>query len=280
MTISGCLLGACQSGPPTPVPGVPVNCDAYGGVGTGSWRRVSYPEGVATDTAAVDATTFSLVGGNHCVLCQVNELPIGQGSWTTSSFDDYEFGTVPSSAAASADFVAFSDLAVEERTLVEYARLLLWERGSDFWREFDPPLEYGSRIEISLFWTGAEFLLWGGYRVDVLFFEDDTAITTLADGALFDPLTQTWRMAAAARPPVEFLYGEGDARYQLADEWTPDGLLVWGTNPDETAPFLAIYSPDDDAWTELEATNSPPLRVRHELVYGDGHVYLLSGDEP
>lgn len=283
---SSCLLGACQSGPPTPIPGVPVNCDAYVNERIGSWRRVTYPDGVLIDSAAAGPDAFFLLGGHYCFYCQGNWLTPRDAHWTSGAFNDDEvWSTIsdatPRNVVVTDAFVATSDISSHDRDRDDYRRLILLNRTGDTWRIFDPPAEYGDRGATSLYWTGSEFLLWGGVRDDATFvYEDDTLIANLADGALFDPVTETWRMAAPARPPVEFLYGDGDARHQLADVWTPDGFLVWGTNADETAPFLAVYSPDDDVWTELEATNSPPLRVRHELVYGDGHVYLFSGDAP
>jgi|GEM_PF-1427694 len=280
----GCFPTACEPG--WPIPGVPVDCDAYSGARVGSWRSVPYPDGVLIDSAGAGTNEFFLLGGHYCFYCQGNWLESGETDWTSTTFDDEEVWSTlsdptPANVVITDDFIGTSDITNHDRDEEQLRRFVLLDRSGTTWKLFDPPAEYGNRGATSLYWTGSEFLLWGGVRDDAdVLPDDDTFVENLADGALFDPVNETWRMAPAARPPVGFRNGDGDARFQLASTWTPDGLLVWGTNADETAPFLALYSPSDDQWTELEATGSPPLRVRHELVYGDGHVYLFSGDQP
>src|SRR6478735_3881402 len=61
-----CAVACNQGEPAPPVPGIPVNCDAYDGPRIGSWRGVPYPEGVLIDSAGVTEKEFFLLGGDYC----------------------------------------------------------------------------------------------------------------------------------------------------------------------------------------------------------------------
>lgn len=277
---------ACNQGEPAPpVPGIPVNCDAYDGLRIGSWRGVPYPEGVLIDSAGVTENEFFLLGGDYCFYCQENWLPTGADEWISRPLDDAAVRSqisdaTPSHVVATDDYIGTSEISNWDRDLVLANKFIFLERSEDTWEVFDPPSEYGVRWHTSLYWTGREFLLWGGFRSETYPPEEDTPVLDCTDGALFDPEARSWRVTSAARTAADFPYAEIEAHAHLSSVWTPEGLLVWGATGEDDTPLLARYEIDEDSWEMLDASDGPSPRLLPQLVYGDGHVYVLSGEVP
>jgi hypothetical protein len=84
-------------------------------------------------------------------------------------------------------------------------------------------------------WTGKEILIWGG--------EDWAQV--FADGAAYDPATNTWRPLPAA--PIS-------ARIGPAQQWTGKDLLIWGGTPGTYNTFFAdgaAYTPETGTWQRM-----------------------------
>ena len=79
-----------------------------------------------------------------------------------------------------------------------------------------------------MIWTGEEMIVWGG--------EDGTGGTRLADGAAFDPASETWRIIAAS-PLIPLVV------HMAA--WTGEEMLVVGGRGDVDG---AAYNPASDTW--------------------------------
>jgi len=87
-------------------------------------------------------------------------------------------------------------------------------------------------------WTGRELLVWGGAgRPHTL---------RLADGALYNPGTDSWRRMRAA--PTDF--------FLRISVWTGQELLVWGDSAATSgAPYVgAAYDPAADTWRRIAST--------------------------
>lgn len=96
-----------------------------------------------------------------------------------------------------------------------------------------PPAGFAGRYDHSATWTGKEMIVWGGRRFDQ---------THLADGARFDPKTNTWKPMAS--PPSGFA---PRASHQAL--WTGTRLLIWGgSNQSSNLSTGAVYAPDLDLW--------------------------------
>lgn len=94
-------------------------------------------------------------------------------------------------------------------------------------------------------WTGSEMIVWGG--------SDDASSTFFADGAKYNPLTDTWTKIAP--PPSGFI-----GRNESAIVWTGTRMIVWGgQNGPGPVGDGAAYDPSTDTWTMLEAS---PLTAR------------------
>ena len=111
------------------------------------------------------------------------------------------------------------------------------------WRRINPgPL--GMRTFPTMLWTGREVLVWGGYDIS-----NPPPYHSAADGAAYDPVTDTWRRLAAG--PLAGRFGHTAA-------WTGKEMLIWGgVSGEEGGPPLpdsgAAYDPAADTWRVLPA---------------------------
>lgn len=92
-------------------------------------------------------------------------------------------------------------------------------------------------------WTGTEVLLWGG-QADEADAVDPADQPYLADGAAYNPTTDTWRPMAAS--PL--------APRATRGFWTGTALLVWGgEGPNAAFDDGASYDPATDRWQPMPA---------------------------
>jgi hypothetical protein len=146
----------------------------------------------------------------------------------------------------------------------------------DSWRIL-PDAPVRPRTNQTLVWTGREAIVWGGIGHT----EKDGAIGNLADGAAYDPASNTWRRIATS--PLAPRNGH-------VAVWTGTEMIVWGGGSlnDEQAylPEGAAYDPARDAWRVLP---DAPIHTRSAatavwtgtrmLVYG-GVYHTASGGQP
>ncbi len=89
------------------------------------------------------------------------------------------------------------------------------------------------RSTMASVWTGQEMIVWGGEGTGRFF----------ADGAAYDPTTDTWRMLAPS--PLS-------ARNAPAAVWTGDEVLLWGGHGDSGGQTDgAAYDPATDTWRPI-----------------------------
>jgi hypothetical protein len=131
----------------------------------------------------------------------------------------------------------------------------------------DPPLS--ARTIPTIVWTGTEVIVAGGWEfecgpgADCAVPED----ITFADGAGYDPITETWRSIADAPAPFSGSAGVavGGAVYVLTTTcWHPDCDQSIG---------LMRYRPDTDAW---DAYPPPPVPGFFQIAATDDAVITYS----
>jgi hypothetical protein len=117
-----------------------------------------------------------------------------------------------------------------------------YDPDTDTWRTLpDPPIPGRSRHTAT--WTGVEMLVWGGY-------DPYRSEGHWADGAGYNPQTDTWRELAAA--PLA-------ARCDHTAIWTGTELIILGGQEGCGSPQYpafgdgASYDPTADAWTPILA---------------------------
>lgn len=200
---------------------------------------------------------------------------------------------------------AYGDFAGERSDGAAY------DPDTDRWRLLaESPLV--GRYLHSAVWTGKEMLLWGGSDdAETEGFHGEPS-RYLADGAAYDPASDSWRRLAdapfaprAAHTAVwtgsEMLVWDGiegadydpasdtwrrlptsplSARYGHTAVWTDEEMLIWGGNESGRGTcFLAdgaAYSPKRDAWTPLPDSPLDP-RDRHAAVWTGNAMVVWGG---
>jgi hypothetical protein len=117
------------------------------------------------------------------------------------------------------------------------------------------------RVPVAGVWTGDELLVWG----------DASRLRPAADGAAYDPETNSWRGIAPAPAALN----------EATAAWTGSELVVVGAQLDqynraetETAEALA-YEPSVDAWRRLP---SPPFLPQASTATATGAGEVVAWD--
>ncbi len=123
-----------------------------------------------------------------------------------------------------------------------------------------PAAPLGARSQAASVWTGSELLVWGGadYRTDYPY-------DGYADGAVFDPATDRWRML----PPAPI-----DGRQPLA-VWTGEEMIVWGsTDREQRRVDGAAYDPEADTWRPIA---DAPIELTDATASWSGEEMIVFG---
>ena len=133
------------------------------------------------------------------------------------------------------------------------------------WRVLAPaPLS--PRIDHAAVWMGKQMLVWGG-RID-----GSPATTYFADGATYDPRTNTWERVVGS--PMS-------ARARTAAVWstTIGEVLLWGGQYefDFFAKDGASFDPETRKWTYISTTTATPRAATSS--YWDGTRMVVVGGE-
>ncbi len=116
-------------------------------------------------------------------------------------------------------------------------------------------------------WTGTKMVVWEGHGLQ------QTATVWYADGAMYDPASDTWTPMSPAPGPNSVYLDPGAV-------WTGSQMLVWGglqgspgpaSNAVVAPPSGLSYDPSHDAWAALPSQGQPSSR--------GGHVALWDGTE-
>jgi len=133
------------------------------------------------------------------------------------------------------------------------------------WRVIAPaPLS--PRIDHAAVWMGKQMLVWGG-RID-----GAPSTTYFADGATYDPRTNTWERVAGS--PMS-------ARARVAAVWstTTGEAILWGGiyEFDFYAKDGASFDPATRKWTYVSMTTAPPRAASSS--FWDGTRMVVVGGE-
>lgn len=118
-------------------------------------------------------------------------------------------------------------------------------------------------------WTGSEMIIWGGEPGPAAI--DDNRTSDGADGAAYDPSSDTWRLLP--RAPIK-------GRTLHAAVWTGREMVVWGgrANDDSPSGDGAAYDPATNRWRMLapapfvSSGSKAVVWARDHLVVVDGAV--------
>lgn len=153
------------------------------------------------------------------------------------------------------------------------SEMIIWTAGlaynpaSDAWRTTAlSPLS--ERARPTTVWTGTHLLVWGGCQQDGV--QCDEANTgLLADGAAYDPLTDTWSMMPASPLP---------AAVHLVGGWTGTEAVFSVTEDGEgKAGATALYDPVTERWRIAQDSPLSPRRFAASVWAEDRFVVWGGG---
>lgn len=129
---------------------------------------------------------------------------------------------------------------------------LAYDVSSDEWRTIAlAPLD--PRHGHSATWTGSQMVVWGGAVDEVWVADYDGQRGPFADGAIYDPRSDTWRAFSSGFP----------GRSHHIAVWTGSAVLFWGGDVrtgDSSFRRLTdaiLFEPASQCWTEVSGTLVP-----------------------
>ena len=143
----------------------------------------------------------------------------------------------------------------------------MYDPGAGTWSAINPVGAPSARSEHTANWTGTKMIVWGGR------FNDGTD-HFLNDGAVFDPVANTWS-------PLPFT-GAPTARCEHTAVWSGKEMIIWGGRSQNGN--ARIY-PSDGAsydttsgWKAISTIGAPVTRARHTAVWTGDQMLIWGGD--
>lgn len=158
-----------------------------------------------------------------------------------------------------------------------------YEPGRETWRRI-PTAPLADRWGYTATWTGEELVVWGGFSPPGSTGGGTTRIDTYADGAAWDPDTNTWRAIAPSPLAPRGLHGA---------VWNGRRLVVFGggsTEQYESEFYVAeplddaaTYDPASDTWSAIASPGPIGPLVAYDwtgerIVHWSGELSALETD--
>jgi hypothetical protein len=145
--------------------------------------------------------------------------------------------------------------------------------GSGTWQAINAIGVPSRRYRHTAVWTGDRMIIWGGYGGEV--FPSD--YTELADGALYDPVLDSWQPMSSVNAPVS-------RRFHTA-VWSGGRMIVWGgsrlAGPLIHTEYLnsgGAYFPATDSWSATSLVGAPDARDQHAAVWTGSEMIVWGGE--
>ncbi|MFA5794177.1 MAG: kelch repeat-containing protein [Candidatus Brocadiia bacterium] len=110
-------------------------------------------------------------------------------------------------------------------------------------------------------WTGSKMIIWGG----------TTGEAYLNDGAIYDPVANTWSSLASTDAP--------SARVYHSAVWTNTRMIIWGgaNTLEGSLNSGGIYYPNDNTWipTSTPSSTTLPKRMDHTAVWDNNSKTMI-----
>jgi N-acetylneuraminic acid mutarotase len=133
---------------------------------------------------------------------------------------------------------------------------------SSSWQKISSTGAPGARLGHAGVWTGSEMLIWGGHN--------GVGGEVLGDGALYNPLTDSWRPVSGLNAPL--------GRTHFSSVWTGTELLIWGgARYATTLGDGARYNPTTNTWTAMSPFNAPSVRWAAAATWTGTEMIIWGG---
>lgn len=140
-----------------------------------------------------------------------------------------------------------------------------YDPATDSWTAMSTAGAPAARYAAVTAWTGTEMLIWGGL--------DEGTPTEFADGARYNPTTNTWQPMSNVGAPSR--------RLTASSAWTGSELVVWGgiavIGGISVRGDGAVYDPSNDRWRPLATTTGAPSPRWGAAAAWSGSEFVLWG---
>ena len=199
------------------------------------------------------------------------DQPCPPSLWTNGNLDDAPDSDTSPAVWTGTEMILFGDARTGLKPGERYDPVL------DTWRKMTTvgaPAGGSGRRGMSVVWAGSRLLAWGGTESTT----DGFPGTDHNDGAMYDPVADTWTPMTASGAPA--------ARYNAGSVWTGTEMVVWGGNQSPAAggSVLALdsgarYDPSSDTWHAMAAV-SLGARASVSMVWSGAEVIIWGGVSP
>jgi N-acetylneuraminic acid mutarotase len=122
----------------------------------------------------------------------------------------------------------------------------IYDPATDKWTPMSAVGAPAARMLHTAVWTGQTMIVWGGTPGP-----RDLAPTPFNDGAVYDPMKDTWAPLSQTNPP--------SVRQGHAAAWTGSQMIVWGgQDPQGYVMDGALLDPSSGQWTAIVNGAAPP----------------------
>lgn len=147
-----------------------------------------------------------------------------------------------------------------------------YDPATDSWAMIAPSEISAARDTAVSAWTGAEFLVWGGFQLRGAITANTIALDS---GAALNPVTGTWRAISRAGAP--------SLRMHPSAVWTGRTWIIFGG---QSASGAAVsdrgyaYEPLTDTWRRINDDGAPSPRWGAAIAWTGTEVVVLGGNLP
>ena len=219
----------------------------------------------ANDTGVIDLCRLAGVSllrtAPLAVLALLLAHPVrgdAQGLWAATSTTGAPFPTDATTVWTGSKMIVWGCRgSASDGTLTNAG--VIYDFATDTWAPISAAGAPSTRYYHAAVWTGSRMIVWGGRA----------GLYPMADGASYDPITDTWTAIAAA--PL--------ALYGTQVVWTGSRMIVWGgfNSTLDMSALGASYDPATNRWTSLSTTNAPYPRVGHTAVWTGSKMIVWGG---
>ncbi len=137
----------------------------------------------------------------------------------------------------------------------------LYDPRTDSWHMVSTEGSPSPRCDATAVWTGSVVIVLGGL--------EPSGPTVYADGAIDDPVDDTWQPMAPASTPRAAAIGVA----------TSTVVLFWAGNDEagDTLAGLELYDPDADTWEIADNRSEPSRRTDPSWAAGDRTFWVFGG---
>ncbi len=154
-----------------------------------------------------------------------------------------------------------------------------------------PPGPLPSRDQAAIFWTGTDYLVFGGTEWGAPVSEPEVLADggtptvadggwalgcavgwvgyTCSDGARFSPATQTWTRISNVNSPMPF-------RWDMSWAFGNGKLFTYSGHGVTTGGWT--YDVASDTWKQVSGANAPTVRAYHASYFVNGKFFLWGGE--